>query len=125
MKKVHGPIGYTILEVLVAVILLAIVLPGLTTFVIGARKAQTTSSRLEQGTTAAQKVLDSLSICPSNIIAASGSSTQTLDGTDYTVSWTNDVFPNSSNPVGHRITLTAQWTVGAKVRQSVLTGVLK
>lgn len=117
--------GYTIIEVLIAVIILAIVLPGLTAFVVGSRKALTTSSRLEQGTAVAQTVLDSLAFLPHGVVGSSGSVTRTLGGTNYTVFWGTSPMTVSGNAAGSLVTLTAQWTVGKQVRQSVLKGVLK
>jgi len=117
--------GYTIIEVLIAVIILAIVLPGLTAFVVGSRKALTTSSRLEQGTAVAQTVLDSLAFLPHGVVGTTGNTTRTLEGTNYTVLWSTSPMTVSGNTAGSLITLTAQWTVGNQVRQSVLKGVLK
>lgn len=117
--------GYTIIEVLIAMIILAIVLPGLTTFVVGSRKAMTTSARLEQGTAAAQAVLDSLAFLPPGVVGSSGSTVRALEGTNYTVLWSKSPMTVSGGAAGNLVTLTAQWTVGNQIRQSILMGVLR
>ena len=113
--------GYTIIEVLIAVIIFAIVLPGLTVFVVSARKTLTTSSRFEQGTLVAQKVLDSLSLIPSSLLPSSGVASDTMDGTAFTVNWNRTVMTAG----GKGITLTAHWTLGGKDRNTILQGALR
>lgn len=80
--------GYTIIEVLVAVILLAIALPGLAVMLTGSRKTQVSSLRMEQGMSYGQLIVDSLSLLPAT--ARGGGSqldTTQLGSTLYIASW--------------------------------------
>lgn len=118
--------GYTILEVLVAVIILAIVLPGLTVLVVGSRKTQVSSLRFENAAAYGQQVYDQLSLLPPAKVTATGSQTTTIDGQTYTASWVATPNVNSSStPIGgKKITITVGWTVGGKPHSSVLAGAL-
>ncbi|MEN9354809.1 MAG: hypothetical protein RL318_2134 [Fibrobacterota bacterium] len=112
-------LGYTLIEVLVAVILLAIVLPGLAVYVIGARKGQAGAARLEQGATASQRVLDSLALFPSRVVNINDSARITIDGQVYTVRWT--VTPSST---GRRVALVSRWSVGKTQHSTSSWGIL-
>jgi len=122
--------GYTILEVLVAVIILAIALPGLTVLVVGSRKAQVSSLRFENAAAFGQHIYDSLSLLPPTKVPT-GTRTatpQVLDGQTYTVTWTKTALMSTgASPVavgGNKVEIKVGWTVGGKSHESVLNGVL-
>jgi len=84
----RSPSGYTIIEVLVAVILLAIALPGLVVMLTGSRKTQVASLRMDQAMSYGQLIVDSLSLLPATA-RASGAQLDTtkLGSTLYIASW--------------------------------------
>jgi prepilin-type N-terminal cleavage/methylation domain-containing protein len=130
-----GPVkarsGYTILEVLIAVIILAIILPSLTVAVIGSRKTQTTSLRFENAAAYAQRVYDSLSLLPASVFpattAATGTTSDTLGGQTYTAQWTRTPLLNVAGAAkgGATLSVDVGWNVGGKAHRSVLTGGLE
>lgn len=111
--------GYTVIEVLVAVIILALVLPGLATMVIASRKTQVSSERHESSTAYAQSVIDSLMMLPKGHIPQTGSATKEINGTNYTASWNRTEAAMSTN----RLTVMVNWTVGGTTHSTVLEGV--
>ena len=119
MKRRPSSRGYTLIEVLVAVVLLAIVLPGLATMVISSRKAQTSSLRLENGAALAQQVIDSLLIRPASTVTAEDTVVMTRDGVNYSVSWV--ITP--MNP-GRRIATRVEWRQGSTPHSTTLVGAL-
>lgn len=120
MKK-----GYTILEVLIAVVLLAIILPGLIRWVTASRQAQVGSYRSEQATEYAQYVLDSLRTLPraSRDVGVSNQ-VRTHNGISYRLTWN---YVNATNPYAHPAPGAAfvevRWKVGNVERLSRLDGV--
>lgn len=115
--------AYTLIEVLVAVVILSLVLPGLTYMVVGSRKAQISSYRMEQAAAYGQLVIDSLSILPPGAGARSTSnrtSSATIGGISYTSSW-NYTQQGSANLV----TDTVKWTKGNKTEYVVIRGVVR
>lgn len=121
MKK-----GYTILEVLIAVVLLAIILPGLIRWVTASRHAQVGSYRSEQATEYAQYVLDSLRSLPRdfrNVI--NPAKPYTYNGRSYDLTWD---YVNAANPYAKPAPgaafIEVRWKVGNHERLSRLDGVL-
>lgn len=121
------PGGYTILEVLVAVIILALVLPGLASMVISSRASQVSSLRFEAAAAFAQRVYDSLQLVPPTALAATeGTSAATIGGQTYTADWTR--VPMASGGVavgGSSLSIVVSWSVGGTPHRSVLTGALR
>jgi prepilin-type N-terminal cleavage/methylation domain-containing protein len=113
--------GYTLVEVLVAVVLLGIALPGLSYMVIGSRKAQVTSYRLEQAAAYGQMVIDSLSVLPiaqrsSVARTASDSIGQIL----YTASWT---YTGAGD--AQKVATTVSWNHGGRTESVTIQGVVR
>lgn len=124
--------GYTILEVLIAVIILAIALPGLSVMVLSSRKTQVTSLRFENAAAYAQRVYDSLSLLPPTVFSSTAptmATTQdTLGGQTYTATWTRTPLKSSVTGDalgGATLSVAVSWNVGGKTHQSVLTGGLQ
>jgi len=118
--------GYSILEVMVAVALLSIVLPGLVRWVTSSRKAQTGSFRSEQATEYAQYFLDSLRTLPrsARTTAPTTGVTRTKGGMTYTVKWNYVSASNYTDSLAGAAWVEVAWTVGGTSRTSRLDGVL-
>lgn len=113
--------AYTLVEVLVAVVILSLVLPGLTYMVVGSRKAQVSSYRMEQGAAYGQLVIDSLSILPSTARSATTTtSSASIGGVTYTSSWIFTTKPGST-----LVTDTVKWSRGGKTEYVIIRGVIQ
>lgn len=113
------PRGYTLIEVLIAMVILVALFPALSTLVTGSRKAQVSGYRMEQASAYGRMVIDSLSILPSPMWTT-GSSTQNIAGVAYTASWTK---PVGAAPWTFPVTVT--WLQAARVHQITLQAVLQ
>lgn len=107
------PKGLTILEVLVALIILAIVLPGLANMVITSRKAQVVNYQMEQAFAFAQQTMDSVSLIPNSVLRVTDATRRpirstTLNGTTYYA--TTIIDKSSSN----NITIQVSWNHAGK-----------
>lgn len=81
--------GYTLIEVLVAAVILLIALPGLVVMLTGSRKTQVASLRMEQAMSYGQLIIDELALLPVSARAAGPQTAQTRYGsTLYTATWT-------------------------------------
>ena len=81
--------GYTLIEVLVAAVILLIALPGLIVMLTGSRKTQVASLRMEQAMSYGQLIVDSLALLPSAARAAGTQSDSSRFGsTLYIARWT-------------------------------------
>lgn len=113
--------AYTLVEVLVAVIILSMVLPGLTYMVVGSRKAQISSYRMEQGAAYGQMIIDSLSILPPGARSTSTkSASTTIGGVSYTSTWTY-----TSQGTANLVADTVKWTKGSTTEFVVIRGVIR
>ena len=111
--------AYTLIEVLIAMLLLAIVCPGLSVLIRSAHTAQLSGYRIEQASASGRMVIDSLGILPGNAWT-SGTSTQNIAGLVYTASWTK---PAGSAPWIFPVTVT--WKQGQYFHQIELRAVLE
>lgn len=113
--------GYTIIEALMAILILAIVIPGLTAMVVSSRQSQVTTLRFENAAAFALQVVDSLERLPPSRIPANGSATTTVGGKEYEASWlrTDDALG------GAKLLVTVRWTVGGKTHSASFKGALR
>ena len=111
--------GYTLLEVMIAAVILVITLPGLATLVIGSRKTQVSSLRMDQASQIGQQILDSLLLQPATLLAP-GNTARTVSGVTYSVALTKTTA--SGFPVA---VVTVTWSQGGKTQQVQTQGVLR
>lgn len=111
--------GYTLIEVLIAMVILVMMYPALSTLVTGSRKAQVSGYRMEQASAYGRMVIDSLSIIPSHAWF-SGSATHSIAGVAYTASWTK---PSGNSPWIFPVSVT--WTQGSMVHQIQIQAVFQ
>lgn len=115
-----NPPGYTLVEVLVAVAILGLVLPGLSYMVIGSRKVQVTSYRMEQAAAFGQMVIDSLSVVPVAQRGATGTVSDSIGQVLYTAAW-------RSTPAGkaQKVATTVSWNHGGRTESITIQGVVR
>lgn len=118
--------GYSILEVLVASVILAVVLPGLIRWVTASRQAQVGSYRSEQATEYAQFVLDSLRDLPRASRTPKLNEPIVRSGMHYDLTWdyASTAAASYSGPLPGAVFVEVRWTVGNANRLSRLDGVL-
>lgn len=123
IRKTGRSRGYTIVEVLVAVVILAIALPGLVAMVVGGRKSQVASLRMDQASSIGSQVLDSISLRPGDLAVSTASNnkpTVVLGGTTYTA----EVVVTRVDLVT-LATVTVRWKQGSNDHSVVTSGVLR
>lgn len=117
--------GYTILEVLVAITILAFVLPGIIIMVTGSRKVQNRSVMFEGGAEAAARLLNDMAIQPPANLGTSGTTTYTENGRTYTLNWTRTPYSSGGTDLGGRqLKIDVSWTAAGKTYGTSITGVL-
>jgi len=110
--------GYTLLEVLIALVILVTIYPAMSTLVRGSRAAQIGGFRMEQASAYSRVVIDSLGMLPSGAWA-SGSSVQTIGGVAYTAAWTR---PSGASPWIFPVVVS--WTQGNLLHSISIQAVL-
>lgn len=113
--------GYTIIEALMAIIILAIVIPGLTAMVVSSRQSQITTLRFENAAAFALQITDSLERLPPGRISDTGSASGTIGGKGYTANWIR----TSETLGGANLRITVGWTVGSKAHATSFKGALR
>jgi prepilin-type N-terminal cleavage/methylation domain-containing protein len=116
--RTHG--GYTLVEVLVAMVILGLVLPGLTIMIVSSRKAVTANFRMDQAYSYGQLVLDSVSILPSYKVQSS-TSTTTIAGTTYSAALSKSTAADGSD----RVVVGVSWLQANKTHTVYLREVLR
>jgi len=110
--------GYTLLEVLIALLILVTIYPAVSTMVRGSRAAQIDGVRMEQASAYSRVVIDSLSMLPSGAWT-SGSSVQNIAGVAYTATWTK---PSGATP--WLFPVVVSWTQGNLLHSISIQAVL-
>lgn len=120
--------GYSILEVLVALVILSIALPGLVRWVTAGRQAQVGSFRSEQAVALNQRFFDSLARLPRDNRTPSTTSV-TYNGVSYTATWNymaggKDSSYSSTSTIPGQIYIQLDWNAGKAARTTRMLGVL-
>lgn len=110
--------GYTLIEVLIALLILVTIYPAVSTLVRGSRAAQIDGFRMEQASAYSRVAIDSLALLPSGAWT-SGSSTQVISGVTYTATWTK---PSGTTPWTFPVVVS--WTQGNLLHSVSLQAVL-
>lgn len=112
--------GYTLVEVLIAMVILGLVLPGLATMVISSRKAITSNFRMDQAYSYGQLVMDSVLIIP-NYRVSETTRSATIAGTTYSAALDRSTASDGSE----RLKLVVSWSQAGKTHSVTLHEVLK
>jgi len=104
--------GVSIVEVLMALVLLGLAIPMVAGFSTTSKKIQVASNELENATAAAQSVIDSLALLPSEVVRTGTPKSVTVEGPfrTYQASWTY-------TPVGSHtgvVRMTVGWNQAGK-----------
>lgn len=111
--------GYTLVEVMVAVVILTIALPGLAMMVISGRKAQIASLRMDQAAGIGQVILDSLQLQP-GAFATDGTRDVVVAGITYQA--TIRILDLGGSRVAH---IGIGWSQGGDAHRTSIQGVLR
>lgn len=112
--------GYTLVEVLIAMVILGLVLPGLATMLVSSRKAITSNYRMDQAFSYGQLVMDSVSIIPEFRVSET-TRTAVIAGTTYTATLDTTKPGDGST----RLKLVVGWTQAGKTHSVTLHEVLR
>jgi len=113
--------GMSILEVLVALIILAIVLPGLAGMVISSRKAQNSNIHMDQAYAYGQLLMDSLTLTPGfSLWKPNTDSTKTSSTTIAGMTYNSTIVMKSTGIA----TIQIAWTQGGAAHSIQLKEVL-
>ena len=105
----RGSRGFTLLEVMIAMVILAVSLLGLAGLQMVSLNSNSLASQITEATTLAQDRLERLITTPfANLSGGGGGNVTGATGVTYNVQWT----VNPDPPVGSRanVTVTVQWT---------------
>ncbi len=113
----HGSRGFTLIEMMVAVLLIGVGLMGLAALSTTVTRANTQSSSLTTASAIAQERIERFRVEPYTSIEP-GSDTRRLDGVTYTRNWT--VATNDPVQGLKTIVVTVSWTSGGQGHQTSL-----
>jgi type IV pilus assembly protein PilV len=115
--------GFSLIEVLIAIVILSISLLGMASLMASATKYNASGGRLTEATTFAQDELEILRITPWTLIITNAD-TITVPNTErmYTRSWV--VVPNADNTL-KTVTLTVSWSDGVAHSVSIVSAIAK
>ncbi|MEN9355032.1 MAG: hypothetical protein RL318_2357 [Fibrobacterota bacterium] len=110
-------LGISILEVLVALIILAVVLPGLAGMVVSSRKAQNANIHMDQAYAYGLLLMDSLSLSPTWALEPNSTTSNTIAGKTYNAAIKVDVAAGLAN-------IRISWSQGGLIHSIAMTEAL-
>lgn len=116
--------GYTIIEVMVAVAILAIALPGLVAMIMGGRKTQVASLRMDQGFGVGQMILDSIQLQPARL-AKDSTVNRVVGGTNFAITVTMSRLTTPAVDSSRLATVRVVWKQGSTDHQVLVSGVVR
>ncbi len=124
MRRAKESSGFSLIEVLIALVVLSIALLGMASLMSSATKYNASGGRLTEATTLAQDKLETLRITPWIQIVSSAAADALVGsrGTNYTRSWV--VVANADDTL-KTVTLTVGWNDGVDHSVSILSAIAK
>lgn len=116
--------GYTIIEVMVAVAILAIALPGLVAMIMGGRKTQVASLRMDQGFGVGQMILDSIQLQPARL-AKDSTVNRVVGGTNFAITVAMSRLTTPAVDSSRLATVRVAWKQGNTNHQVLVSGVVR
>lgn len=116
--------GYTIIEVMVAVAILAIALPGLVAMIMGGRKTQVASLRMDQGFGVGQMILDSIQLQPARL-AKDSTLNRVVGGTNFAITVAMSRLTTPAVDSSRLATVRVVWKQASTNHQVVVSGVVR
>lgn len=121
-RKLRNPFrkGVSVVEVLVAIVILSLAIPMVAGFSTTSKKVQVAANEMENATAAAQSIMDSLSLFPAFMLESGTPKARQIQGPTriYNASWTY-------TPVGAHsgiAKITVGWDQAGKAHSISLTG---
>ncbi len=114
--------GFSLIEVLIALVILSIALLGMASLMASATKYNASGNRLTEATTLAQDKLETLRITPWTQIVNNADVVPGATGTSYARSWV--VVPNGDDSL-RTVTMTVAWNDGVAHSVSIVSSVAK
>ncbi len=124
MRRAKQSCGFSLIEVLIALVILSIALLGMASLMSSATKYNASGNRLTEATTLAQDKLETLRITPWTQIVSSTTADAIVgsNGTNYTRGWV--VVPNGDDTL-RTVTLTVAWNDGVAHSVSIVSAIAK
>ncbi|HNY32774.1 MAG TPA: hypothetical protein PKO15_17960 [Fibrobacteria bacterium] len=112
--------GVSIVEVLVAIVILSLAIPMVAGFSTTSKKVQVAANEMENATAAAQSIIDSLSLFPAFMLESGTPKARTIQGPTriYTASWTYTAVGAHSGVAN----VTVAWNQAGKPHSISVTG---
>ncbi len=124
MRRSKGSKGFSLIEVLIALVILSISLLGMASLMSTATKYNASGGRLTEATTFAQDKLETLRIAPWTQIVSSAAADAITGstGTSYARSWV--VVPNPDDTL-RAVTITVSWNDGVDHSVGILSAIAR